>query len=85
MTTRPETLIQEPSPLDQRNQRIVQLATQCLRQSGYRPLASISCEFHEGILTMRGEVPSYYLKQMAQVLARTIAEVEFVDNRLVVR
>ena len=41
-----------------------------LRKSGYHELQLVSCEFHEGVLTLRGRVSSYHLKQVAQELIR---------------
>ena len=35
-----------------------------LRKSGYHQLHLISCEFHEGVLTLRGHVSSFHLKQV---------------------
>jgi hypothetical protein len=36
-----------------------------LLNSPYLELRRVSCEFHEGVLTLRGNVPRYYLKQIA--------------------
>ena len=51
-----------------------------LRTSGYRSLRVISCESHEGRLVLRGRVPSYYLKQVAQEQVRRIEGVESIVN-----
>ena len=72
-------------PFIERHQLVERSAQECLRRSGYPSLRGTSCDFHEGVLTIRGRVPSYYMKQMAQVLTSQIAEVEVVDNRLVVK
>ena len=53
-----------------------------LRTSGYHELQLVSCEFHEGVLTLRGRVSSYYLKQVAQELIRQLDGAEEVNNRL---
>ena len=53
-----------------------------LRNSGYHELHRVSCEFHEGVLTLRGCVSSYYLKQLAQELIRHLDGAEEVNNRL---
>lgn len=50
--------------------------------SGYSALRGVRCDFHEGVLTLRGRVPSYYLKQIAQTLVRTLDRVELIENRL---
>lgn len=53
-----------------------------LRMSAYRALHFVSCEFHEGVLSLRGRVPSYYLKQVAQTLICQVEGVGQVNNRL---
>ena len=53
-----------------------------LRKSGYHELHLVSCDFHEGVLTLRGRVSSFYLKQIAQELIRRLKGVEEVNNRL---
>jgi len=39
------------------------------RNSHYVALRCVSCELEDGVLTLTGHVPSYYLKQVAQLLA----------------
>ena len=51
-------------------------------RSGYCELRGVSCSFHEGVLTLRGHVPSYYLKQLAQSLAFDLEGVQELNNRL---
>ena len=53
-----------------------------LRKSGYHELHLVSCDFHEGVLTLRGCVSSFYLKQVAQELIRRLDGAEEVNNRL---
>jgi osmotically-inducible protein OsmY len=53
-----------------------------LRNSGYHALRLVSCDFHEGVLTLRGQVPSFYLKQVAQELIRRLDGAEEINNRL---
>jgi osmotically-inducible protein OsmY len=53
-----------------------------LRQSTYPELHLLSCDFHEGVLTLRGRVPSYYLKQVAQTLILQVNGVDEINNRL---
>jgi osmotically-inducible protein OsmY len=59
-----------------------------LRGNSYLALKNVSCEYHEGILTLRGCLPSYYLKQMAQTavarldgVQRIVNEIEVVGSR----
>ena len=42
--------------------------------------ANIHCDFHEGVLVLRGSVRSYYLKQLAQTTAARVDGVEEVVN-----
>ena len=63
--------------------QVVQAKAQSrLRQSGYHQLQLISCEFHEGVLTLRGRVSTFYLKQVAQTLINQLDGVGEVNNRL---
>ena len=52
------------------------------RRSGYSFLWSISCEYHEGIVTISGTVPTFHLKQVAQELAAHTPGVRQVKNDL---
>jgi osmotically-inducible protein OsmY len=62
--------------------KIAAAAEALLRQSSYLELRSVSCEFHQGMLTLRGRVPSYYLKQLAQALLRQVEGVCHLNNQL---
>ena len=53
-----------------------------LRTSGYPELHCIECDFHEGVLTLRGQVSTFYLKQVAQTLTRELEGVGEINNRL---
>jgi len=65
-----------------RRQRVDEAAEARLHRSQYVELRAVSCQFHEGVLTLRGQVPSYYLKQMAQSLVDSIPGVLQLDNQL---
>jgi hypothetical protein len=45
-----------------------ELVERRLRESPYLCLRAIRCEHQQGVLTLRGMVPSYYHKQLAQTL-----------------
>jgi osmotically-inducible protein OsmY len=53
-----------------------------LAEVGYRPLNKIACCFHEGTLTLYGEVSSYYHKQIAQEAIRKLNSVETIVNKI---
>ena len=53
-----------------------------LRRSGYHELNMVSCEFDDSVLTLRGQVSSFHMKQVAQTLIGTLDGVEEIDNRL---
>ena len=53
--------------------------------SGYSALKSIECECNDGVLVIRGVVPSYYFKQMAQESIRSLEGVTRIVNELSVQ
>jgi len=53
-----------------------------LLESPYRELWNVACDFREGVLTLRGRVPSYFLKQVAQSIVFVMERVETINNRL---
>ena len=65
-----------------RTDRVCQEALRSLRDSKYRALAQVTCEFHEGVLILRGSVSSFYLKQIAHTVVWTVDGVIQIDNRL---
>jgi hypothetical protein len=53
-----------------------------LRESPYSALRDVHCELREGIAILRGRLPTYYLKQIAQTIAAHITGVRAVVNRI---
>lgn len=53
-----------------------------LRATGYLPLRRIDVDVHFGVVTLRGRVPSYHMKQLAQATALVIPGVCEVCNQL---
>ncbi len=53
-----------------------------LRQHSYLALKNISCECRHGQLTLRGCVPSYYLKQIAQTVIAKIDGIAGIRNEI---
>lgn len=63
---------------------VAEIAQQRLQASSYIALRSVKCWYHEGVLILTGDVPTFYTKQIAQTLVRNLDQVELIDNRLVV-
>ncbi|WP_345327575.1 BON domain-containing protein [Novipirellula rosea] len=53
-------------------------------RSGYAALRNISCRCDDGDVVIDGTVPSYFFKQMARELARSVNGVHRIKNRLMV-
>src|SRR5262245_23058871 len=53
-----------------------------LQESSYPALRRIACDEHETVLTLRGRVPSFHVKQLAQALAAGVVGVEVIANRI---
>jgi osmotically-inducible protein OsmY len=61
---------------------VVELAEDRLRSSPYLALRVIDCADHEGSVTLRGCVPTYYLKQLAQEIVAGTDGVRAIHNRI---
>lgn len=70
------------SPVPSKSARMVAAAAGRLQSAGYHGLAEVTCEFHEGVLTLRGRVPTFYLKQVAQTVVRAVEDVTEIVNRI---
>jgi osmotically-inducible protein OsmY len=55
-----------------------------LRSNAYLALKNISCEVEDGVLTLRGCLPSYYLKQVAQETLAPLEGLAQIDNQIAV-
>ncbi len=76
----PMALLDRPNPFAALFQEIAEIAQQALRRSSYFELRDVSCDFSGGILTLRGRVPSYHLKQVAQASVAEVPGVVEVQN-----
>jgi hypothetical protein len=65
-----------------RGPSIKELAESQLRGSAYLALQHVTCEFRAGVLTLRGRLSSYYLKQIAQAAVAPVDGVKRIDNRI---
>jgi osmotically-inducible protein OsmY len=57
---------------------------QALRRTGYLRLSTIEVSVHEGLVTLKGDVTTYYLKQVAQSAAMSVDGIGGIDNNIVV-
>ena len=53
-----------------------------LNRSVYRPVRRVTCEYRDGVLTLRGRVPSFYQMQIALSLLRNVRDQVCIRNRL---
>ena len=53
-----------------------------LRGNAYLALKNVTCEYRGGVLTLRGCLPTYYLKQMAQSVVARIDGVQRIINEI---
>ncbi len=61
---------------------IAELAERCLRSNPYLALRIVGCDCQQGVLVLRGCLPSYYLKQLAQEAVAHLDGVKRIDNRI---
>jgi osmotically-inducible protein OsmY len=57
---------------------------QALQRTGYLRLNTIEVSVHESLVTLKGQVASYYLKQIAQTAAMSVNGVGGIENNIVV-
>lgn len=60
---------------------VATLAQQCLERSPYATVRSVSCECDGDVLFLRGRLPSYYQKQLAQEAVAELKGVRQVINQ----
>jgi hypothetical protein len=69
-------------PRPAQSQVVVEGAEHRLRCNPYLALKNVSCEYREGVLILRGCLPSYYLKQMAQTAVAQLDGVRQIVNEI---
>ena len=67
------------------NQRLAESVRKALSGSGYSMLEAVVVTVHEGAITLLGTVPSYFMKQIAQEIAKATVGVNVLSNRLTVK
>jgi hypothetical protein len=71
--TEPDTQCPDPQAVAERG----------LRSSRYPALKTVCCDYQDGVLVLRGCLPTYYLKQVAQeVVAHQVQGVGRLDNQI---
>lgn len=65
-----------------RDEQIVNCAKERLREAAFLMQDAVSCGFYEGVLVLRGTLPSFYLKQLAQSATVRVDGVKEVVNRI---
>jgi osmotically-inducible protein OsmY len=61
---------------------IRELAERRLSSNPYLALKWVSCDLFDGVLFLRGCLPTYYLKQLAQEVVGGLEGVERIDNQI---
>jgi osmotically-inducible protein OsmY len=61
---------------------ISELAERRLRSNPYLALKSVLCDYLNGVLFLRGCLPTYYLKQLAQEIVCGLEGVDRIDNQI---
>ncbi len=68
--------------VDHLSWQVVKIAQECLQRSDHRDLRTISCHFDDGVLYLRGHLPSFYYKQLAQEAVRDVIGVRQAVNEI---
>lgn len=74
-----------PSASFAEDKRLANCIRQALGESGYSVLQEVGVAVHEGAIVLRGTVPTFFMKQMAQEIAKASSGVKSLTNRLAVR
>ncbi len=57
-------------------------AEKILRQSSYDEIRCLKCGFRDGVLTISGQLPRFYLQQVVLTALQRIEGVDRIDNRI---
>jgi len=77
--TTPATSVAKPC-LPNQARGVAERAESRLLHNPYLALKTISCEYRDGNLILRGCLPTYYLKQVAQATVASVEGVERIVN-----
>jgi hypothetical protein len=62
--------------------QVAEEAQRTLKESPYFALRTLRVDYHEGILTVRGRVPTFYARQVAVETLRRMKSVEQLVDRI---
>lgn len=68
------------APLSARDRALCHAVRAALRNTGYPAVAELQCEAIDGLILLVGELPSFYLKQIAQEAVLRIETAKGVRN-----
>jgi osmotically-inducible protein OsmY len=71
-----------PAPSEEVEQSLAGAAAASLVDSGYAALSAVTCRSAGDAIILKGSVPTYHLKQLAQVFVQRVDGVRQVINRL---
>ena len=71
-----------PTNVPRRDNLLADAIWQTLQESGHEFLRSVQIAVRDGCVLLRGCVPRYYHKQLAQCAAMKVPGITAVDNRL---
>lgn len=62
------------------NSRVEEAVRNRLHESAYPSIKRIRCQFNNGILVLRGRLPSFFMKQVAQETVAGLDGIEEIIN-----
>ena len=71
---------QQQGAADRKGRDPARAAERIFRESPYHAIRHLKCSFQDGVLTVAGRVPSFYLKQLAQTSVKDLDGVERISN-----
>lgn len=63
-----------------RDRQIIEAVRQALHATGYQQFQRLQVYYEHGRITLQGDLPTYYLKQVAQTVVMSISAVRDIDN-----
>jgi hypothetical protein len=62
--------------------KLIEMAEGCLRSNAHVIMKNVSCDYRDGVLVLRGSLPTYYLKQLAQEVVAQLHGIKRIDNQI---